>query len=65
MQRKKIITRQQAIDKGVLVYFTGKPCLNGHIVNRYTLNGACIECLRVARNEKRQIIKQNRIKAVS
>jgi len=26
-------------------YFTGRPCNQGHIAERYTSNGACIECM--------------------
>jgi hypothetical protein len=29
-------------------YFTGKPCKYGHISERYTKNGTCIECLNIA-----------------
>jgi hypothetical protein len=25
-------------------YFTGKPCKHGHISERYTASGACVEC---------------------
>lgn len=28
-------------------YFTGKPCVNGHIEPRHTSNGTCIECTRI------------------
>lgn len=29
-------------------YFTGKPCTNGHVAERYVANDACVECNREA-----------------
>lgn len=46
-----IITRQQAKDQHLSRYFTGKLCTNGHISERNTKNGHCIECDRT-RSEK-------------
>ncbi len=40
--------RKEAFAAGQLKYNTGKVCKNGHLSDRYTRNGACIECLRVA-----------------
>lgn len=42
---KKIITRAEAKALGLSRYFTGKPCKNGHLVERYVNTGACIGCL--------------------
>ena len=39
-----IVTRQQAIRLGIKRYFTGKPCLRGHISERYTTMAKCIAC---------------------
>lgn len=38
------ISRQEAIDKGLARYFTGKPCKNGHVSERWTLSCGCIAC---------------------
>jgi len=38
-------------------YFTGKPCKNGHISNRYRCNNECVEC----RAEKNKELKQKQI----
>lgn len=38
-----IITRQEAIQKGLKTYFTGKPCKNGHISERM-ICCICIMC---------------------
>ena len=39
-----IVTRAEAKAKGLARYFTGKPCKNGHIVERITANGTCRVC---------------------
>jgi len=42
----EIMTRQQAIDSGLPKYFTGKPCSNGHLVERLVTNYNCTSCTR-------------------
>lgn len=39
-----IISRKDAIEQGLLKYFTGKPCSNGHIAERYVKNRSCVKC---------------------
>jgi hypothetical protein len=39
-----IITRKQAQEQGLTRYFTGKPCLRGHVAERQTTNGKCQAC---------------------
>lgn len=47
----EIISRREAIEQGLVRYFTGKPCKNGHINQRNTKSGLCMECSRLnARN---------------
>lgn len=41
---QKIISRKEAIDKGLRYYFTGKPCKNGHLSIRSTKRCSCLEC---------------------
>jgi ABC-type nitrate/sulfonate/bicarbonate transport system substrate-binding protein len=38
------ITRTEAINAGLSTYFTGKPCVNGHVAKRYVQNWTCISC---------------------
>lgn len=38
-------TRAEAKARGLPHYFTGKPCVNGHVALRKT-KGACVECLK-------------------
>lgn len=39
-----IISREEALDKGLNKYNTGKPCVHGHTCGRYTNNKICIDC---------------------
>ncbi len=40
----KIIRRKDALRLGLSRYFTGKVCRAGHLVERSTANGHCLEC---------------------
>jgi hypothetical protein len=42
----RIISRQTAKTQGLKRYFTGKPCLNGHIGPRSVANKHCLQCAR-------------------
>jgi hypothetical protein len=48
---KKVITQQLARRTGEKFFFTGKRCKEGHIANRYTSSGACVECRTTGRNK--------------
>jgi hypothetical protein len=48
--------RATAMGKGLAQYFTGRPCKNGHIANRCTANGVCLECSKLI--QKRTIVKR-------
>ena len=41
---RKVISRKEAIAKGMNRYFTGKPCKNGHISERSVIDCACVPC---------------------
>jgi len=55
----KLITARQAFDKGLTRYFTGKPCKNGHVVERMISNGSCVDCLNEKSVERRKRNKQD------
>ena len=40
----KVVSRKQAIRLGIKRYFTGKPCLRGHVSERYTSMAKCVAC---------------------
>ena len=39
-----VSSRREALSAGFGQYFTGEPCSNGHIANRFTVNHGCVEC---------------------
>jgi hypothetical protein len=41
----KIISRKDALNKSLSRYFTGKPCIKKHVVERYTSDGKCVSCV--------------------
>jgi hypothetical protein len=53
----KKIRRIDAIAAGLKKYFTEKPCKKGHVVERYTTNGKCVECQ--AEYSKTEKVKAN------
>lgn len=59
----KIISKQEAIQKGLLKYFTGNICINGHLDERY-ISGGCVSCvkLRARKNDENQ---KNRLKKIT
>lgn len=42
----QILTRAQARAAGAVRYFTGKPCVHGHVAERFTSVGTCCACSR-------------------
>lgn len=49
-----IISKQDAVSRGLIYYFTGKPCKRGHVSKRYVGNSACAYC----KNEHNKIRNQ-------
>lgn len=42
-----VISREDARALGLKRYFTGVPCVKGHVSERRTLSGVCVECKRI------------------
>lgn len=55
-QNMKTISKQKAQALGLDRYFTGKPCIHGHIAERYVLSGMCVDCAK-ARAQRTAICK--------
>ncbi|HEX7011262.1 MAG TPA: hypothetical protein VF161_00865 [Steroidobacteraceae bacterium] len=60
---KKLISRREAKALGLPRYYTGRPCLRGHIAERFAGNKTCVECdrqspSRAKYREKRRTIVQ-------
>jgi hypothetical protein len=39
-----VTTRAYAKERGLIYYYTGKPCRHGHYSKRFVYNGSCYEC---------------------
>jgi hypothetical protein len=59
-----IITRQEALKRGLSKYFSGEPCVHGHLAERWTRNYYCVECKRIQKNKQREKQRQERIATV-
>lgn len=58
----KVLTRNDAIQQGFIRYYTGKPCVHGHIAQRNTITGACLQCMgNYNRKRRRQVSDKNAI----
>ena len=53
-RKKKKVSRQYAIEHNLPRYFTGKPCINGHIAERYTKKTNCTECAKIKKAKQRE-----------
>lgn len=49
----KLISKEAAAAIGAKRYFTGNACIAGHVVERYVLSTACVECSAAARKKYR------------
>ena len=65
---RKVLQRKEAKALGLVRYFNGKPCPQGHVDERQTSSGGCIPCLKArhstseAKAKKRAWEKANRDK---
>ena len=46
---REIVTRREAWKRDLTRFFTGRPCEKGHVAERQTSNGSCVECRRDTR----------------
>lgn len=47
----QLLSRKEAIKKGLTRYFTGKPCSHGHFSERLVSNMGCQECAAIKRRK--------------
>jgi hypothetical protein len=45
MDKPNLVTREEAIARGFVKYYTGVPCKHGHDTYRYTTSGGCQYCV--------------------
>jgi hypothetical protein len=58
----EIRTRMEAALAGDLHYYTGKVCKVGHLAERQTLNGNCMECSRIKQRTQYNKTHKDKIK---
>jgi hypothetical protein len=55
----EIISRREAIERGLGRYFTGEACKHGHVAERRTVNSTCVACIRGwVKKEKKEAAKK-------
>jgi len=57
-----IVTRKEALAKGLTRYFTGKPCPHGHVAERWASTCSCVECDRKYAEAHREKIRESKRK---
>lgn len=57
-----IVTRQEALEKSLYRYFTGKPCKHGHISQRRITNSDCLRCCGIKSNAAKTPAKKKALK---
>lgn len=57
---KPLVSRQEAIERGLTKYFTGEECKHGHVSERYVLNGGCVTCIAEKVERQREAIRKAR-----
>jgi len=55
-----LISRQIAQERGLIRYFTGKPCVRGHVCERTTSNKKCVACHRERIKQRRRATPDRR-----
>lgn len=50
-----VVTREQAKSAGMTRYFTGEPCMRGHVAERHVSNTRCVECHREKASQARAL----------
>jgi hypothetical protein len=58
----QIVSLKEAKKKGLLTYFTGKPCKYGHMSERYVSIRTCVECKQVKEKEYREENREEYLK---
>ena len=53
------VSKHFAINHGLQKYFTGEPCINGHIAERFIRKGnPCVECIRLQKKRRRERLNE-------
>lgn len=49
-----IVTREDAVAKGLKRFFVGEPCVHGHLAERFVSSKRCVECSYLGRDDYRR-----------
>lgn len=60
----EIVSWKEARESGLKFYYTGKPCVRGHLSKRFAQSGVCLECQK-EKNKKRYQENAESIKKVN
>lgn len=52
------MTYDEARTLGLVRYYTGETCLNGHISERYVSRKRCVECDREKNRQQREFVRE-------
>lgn len=53
----ELVSRKEAVERGLKNYFTGKPCKHGHVAQRRSGSGSCSQCCTTATKSWREASK--------
>ena len=56
-----IISRKEAMERGLKRYFTGKPCKRNHYCERHSIDGQCVECGKIKSKKMRLKHRDSRL----
>jgi len=56
----EVKTRKEATLAGESKYFTGVPCKDGHVSERYVKNSTCVECIRTKTRSRKEYYRKYR-----
>lgn len=51
----EIVSRDEAVQRGLTRYFTGRPCQRGHVAERTTRDWGCVACEKLRYAERLSI----------
>ncbi len=57
----ELITRAEALERGLTRYYTGKPCKHGHVCERTVRDWYCVECGKQSDKRHRHKKKSTRV----
>jgi hypothetical protein len=58
INKAKVIAREAGLKR----YFTGKPCVHGHVCERLVSGGQCVECMKAPTYRKRMALNMKRLR---